>query len=183
MIGVSNQGVMVECPECGGRNPDWARLCQTCGAVIEHLARPPGHRGPATSTETPKWVWVCYYLVSVYMCLSGALLLLTCVKGLSDPTAAQALGCLLYPFLVVGAVYVLTGLGLVFQVELARGVVNVVAGLMILGGLWGLANSLIGAGFFGAAAIPAMLRNILDVALGGFMIYLIGETDRRAPNL
>lgn len=174
---------MVECPECNGRNPDWARICQTCGAVIEHVARPPGHRGPVVAGETPKWVWVCYYLVSVYLIVTGALLVIQCVKVLTGSESGQMLGCLIYPFLAFGAVQVLCGLGLVFQMELARGVVNVVAGLTILRGLLGLVGSVVGAGIGGAEAIPGMVSSILDIALGGFLIYLIGETDRQVPNL
>jgi hypothetical protein len=61
--------------------------------------------------------------------------------------------------------------------------VNVFCGIRIFFGLLGLFGSMLGSLVAGAGAIPFILINILDIASAGFMIYLIGETDKTAPNI
>jgi hypothetical protein len=173
---------MVQCPECGRRNPDWARLCQGCGALIEGVARPPGRGAPASTLEgPPKWVRVCYAIAACYLMLSGSFTILVNTVWVMQPEGG--LTAFSIAAVIFGAAYALVGLGLLFHVEAARGVANFVAGLLILFGVIGLIASLLGAGLAGAAAVPFMIHNVLDIAIGGFLIYLIGETETRMPNV
>jgi hypothetical protein len=78
---------------------------------------------------------------------------------------------------------VLLGIGLALRIELIRGIVNFFCGLRIFFGLLGLAGSVLGSMFAGPLAIIFILMNVVNIATAAFMIYLIGETDKFAPNI
>lgn len=75
------------------------------------------------------------------------------------------------------------GLGLLLRVEFIRGIINFFCGLRIICGLFKLAGTLIGALFSGPLALLSALFIVLDIATAALMVYLIGETEKYAPNL
>ncbi|HJP82146.1 MAG TPA: hypothetical protein VJ835_01460 [Fimbriimonadaceae bacterium] len=88
-----------------------------------------------------------------------------------------------YIGIAIAAVTTLVGIGLLFRVELARGIVNFLCGLQIIFGLFGLAGAVLGSMFSGPIGLVLVIMQIVQIAAAGFMIYVIGETDRVAPNL
>lgn len=85
--------------------------------------------------------------------------------------------------LIFGILTALVGVGLVFHVEIARGIANFFSGLKIIFGLFGLAGSVIGLAFAGPLGLVLVLLNIMDIVTGALMLYLIGETETRMPNM
>ncbi len=83
---------------------------------------------------------------------------------------------------VIGGFTLLVGIGLLARVEIARGIANFLAGLNLLFGLLGLAGSLIGSVVAGPLGLLLSLKGVLDIATRAFMIFLIGESEKRAPN-
>ena len=81
-------------------------------------------------------------------------------------------------FIIFGAIKTLLGLGLVFKINFARGVVNVVCVLQALSGLWGIFISFVLIPLIHAWALLSIIENIVSVGTALLMIYLIGETDR-----
>jgi hypothetical protein len=128
----------------------------------------------------PTWIWPAYYIISGYFVVSGLFYL---VRGLLMMNAGRAnvvgdrvnesgmIG------LVVGVITVLIGAGLLARVEFVRGIVNVFCYLRILGGLCGIAGSLLAGLFAGPAMLIGLIVSVLDIATAAFMIYLLGETD------
>ena len=84
--------------------------------------------------------------------------------------------------IVIGGLTALVGLGLIVNVDLARGIVNVLAFLNILFGCIGLVMLFFLAPFQGFWGLVALLQTFLDIGLAGFMIFPIGETETRGPN-
>jgi hypothetical protein len=85
--------------------------------------------------------------------------------------------------IAMAALGALVGLGLLLRIEIVRGVVNFFCALQLLRGLLGLAGTLLGMMFVGPYAIIYLLLNVIDISTAAFMIYLIGETDKSAPNI
>jgi hypothetical protein len=83
---------------------------------------------------------------------------------------------------IFGAITALIGLGLILSVDAARGIVNVIAFLHIFFGLFSLVMLFLGGASFGLAALLMLFLTFLDIGLSGFMIFLISETETRAPN-
>ncbi|MGI8922484.1 MAG: hypothetical protein ACR2HJ_00355 [Fimbriimonadales bacterium] len=54
---------------------------------------------------------------------------------------------------------------------------NILSFLRILGGLFAIWIGLLGTVALGGWALLLVILGVLDVITGGFMIYLIGETD------
>ncbi len=109
----------------------------------------------------------------------GAQVALTCVPLFQG----KSVGMFSYLAIVLGAVTALFGVGLLARVELVRGIMNVFCGLQILFGLIGLVQSILVGTVFGPLGLVMMFFDVLQIATAAFMIYLIGETDRAAPNL
>jgi hypothetical protein len=78
---------------------------------------------------------------------------------------------------VIGAIFAMTGVGLVMRVELARGIVNILSWITIGLALMRIAGLLMAGFLMGPIVILMMVRSVFDGALAGFQIYLIGETD------
>lgn len=175
---------MVTCPKCSATLPDWAKNCQFCGSDVRAVVRP-----VETSAKKnygygpPKWVWAAYYAVSVYFILGGladvmASIMATSQKDFLGEPQGYSLGVILG--IVFGAVSALVGIGLLLRIELARGIVNFICGMKIICGLASAGATIAGAMLFG----PWLLFiKVLDIVTAGFMIYLIGETEKSAPNL
>jgi hypothetical protein len=141
-------------------------------------AGPPGRPGaPAPRGYAGKlrrnWVWTAYYLVAVWWIASGAL---DVVRFTLPHGGVGTLGA------IFGAAGALVGLGLLLNVDLARGIVNVIAFLNIVFGLIGIVMLFFIAPLMGIWGIVAVLKAFFDIGLSGFMIFLIGETETRGPN-
>ena len=122
----------------------------------------------------PGWVYPAYYIVASYFMLSGllgALLTLTNHKAMAEGNMFTYVG------LAFNGVGILLGLGLLFKVEIIRGIVNFVCGLSLVFGILGLIGSLGMVLALGGLGVLMLIRNVLDICMNAFMIYLIGETD------
>ena len=173
---------MIICPKCGAKLPDWQTQCQFCQEPVDMSVH--GHQRPGADTYmgSPKWVWGAYYGIAVYFMLEGIYDVITGAlaaigHGATEPTFFSYLG------IVVGFFLVVFGAGLLARVEVVRGLMNVFCGLIILFGLLGLPGTVIMALALGPFGILALFMDVLRIGTAGFMIYLIGETDRYAPNL
>jgi hypothetical protein len=115
-----------------------------------------------------------YYAIAIYWIISGTWTILSGSGILThkDPTIIS---------IIVGAVNVLVGFGLVFKVEVMRSIVNFFCFLNIAVGLLGLWEAVLLMPFFHLLGIVLILTQMLQIATSGLMIYLIGETDG-APN-
>jgi hypothetical protein len=179
---------VITCPKCNATLPDWAQTCQFCQADVKAVARPVAPAAPKqslTASTSPGWVAGAYYALCVFFLLEGAYDILRAVMITQEKVMGSVVGWGFESFLgvIVGAFTCLIGLGLLLRVEFIRGIVNFFCGLRILFGLVGLLGSLGGVLLFGALGFLFLVMNVVDIATAAFMIYLIGETDKRAPNL
>ncbi|MGC8668931.1 MAG: hypothetical protein ACP5VE_12530 [Chthonomonadales bacterium] len=158
---------MIKCPACNATLPDGAVRCQFCGASLAVPQRSsPAPNREEGSTGTPPWVWPAYYGVAVWWILQGVVHVLLVRGGVVD-TSINGLSAVI-------------GLGLLARIELVRGITNVMCFLSIVGGLFGLGMAFLEGGWSGALG---MLLAVVQIAMAGFMIFLIGETESRAPDL
>ncbi len=168
---------MIKCPSCQASLPDWAQECQFCKTSTKGVARPARDpHDPAPLQSSPKWVWPLYYALATYFMINGLAGLVLCIvenqKGFAISGALMG---------ILGLVSAVLGLGLLFRYEPARGIVNFVCGLNIIFGLFALAGSVFGILFSGFLGVLLVLYKLLDLAVNGFLIFLIGETDKYAP--
>lgn len=175
---------MSVCPRCQRALLPASGECPSCSAPrgLPPPVRIPPRRGasaPVRPAGSPRmrWVWPAYRAVCVYWIGAGALGVAQALGagGAESPGNAFDLG--------VGALAALVGLGLLLHIEVARGVANVLSFLMILSGLFSLLTGFMAFIIAGAWGLLVMLTALLDIVTGGLMIFLIGETDTRAPNL
>lgn len=170
---------MIKCPKCQATLPDGSLKCQFCG---EMWAGPPAPRAGlktkiAYTGGTPAWVWPAYFGIAGWWVVNGVWVILhTTVLASKE---AGGIGAMLS--LVVGGVTALIGIGLLLRVEAARGVVNFLCFLQILGGLMTLAGFFFGGAALSLWAVVALLMAFVQIGTAGLMIFLIGETDR-TPN-
>jgi hypothetical protein len=83
---------------------------------------------------------------------------------------------------VVGALLIIVGLGLLFRVRILRGVAHILCWLALADGAWSVLVGLtVGTLAFGPISFIFVIFAILRVALSAFMIYLIGETETYYP--
>lgn len=187
---------MIACSSCRQSLPDWAQKCQFCGADVSKVARPiaaaPRNRGPLVAQ--PSWIWPVYYALCAYWIVSGLghaadthHVAVTPVKlemfGVKETMAAPGLtsfGAILG--FSIALFRIVVGIGLAARLEFARGIANFLAGLSILFGVLGLAGSLLGTLFAGPWGLVRALLNTVDIVSGAMTIYLIGETEKNAPN-
>jgi hypothetical protein len=171
---------MITCPGCQKTLPDWSKNCQFCGADTAKVSRPEPVKKPqyVSSLDAPKWVWWAYYGIGAYWMIGG---FISVLEGFGLPKLDFSEVSNIVA-LVMGGVNVLIGLGILLRIEFIRGIVNVICFMNILSGLLGAWGSFLGIGLFGFVSVLFMLLNLFDVATGGLMIFLLGETDKRAPN-
>ena len=81
----------------------------------------------------------------------------------------------------IAAFTLFVGVGLAARVEIARGIANFLAALKILFGVLGVVGSLLSSLMVGPFAFLFALLHTLDIVAGAMTIYLIGETENRAP--
>lgn len=126
------------------------------------------------STDALKWVFPVYYTISGYWALSGIVYI---IGGLG---ALKGFG----PCDVVsGAISLILGIGLIMRFEFIRGVVNVACFVKILGAIWGAWQGFLLFPILGGLAAIGLIFSVIDFVTGAFMIFLIGETDKAAPNI
>jgi hypothetical protein len=176
---------MIKCPSCQASLPAWATVCQFCKADVSKVARPAGAPAKKTGRPVASWIWGAYYSLAAFYVLSGIYdIAMTFVRS-KEKFMGEEIGLSFFSYIgiAIGAITALVGLGLIFRVELARGVVNFLCGLQIIFGLFGLAGAVLGTLFSGALGFVLVIMQVVQIAAAGFMIYVIGETDRVAPNL
>lgn len=169
---------MVKCPKCQATLPDGAYVCQFCQTSFGTAPRVPGRpaigaagKSSIAAPGAPGWVVPFYYLIAAWWVVDGAQLAYQSLSG----GLVATLG------LVIGVVSALVGLGLLLRIEAARGIVNVLCFLQILDGLLALVFLLF-SGIGGLWGAVSLIFTFIRIGFAGLMIYLIGETDSRAPN-
>lgn len=171
---------MIQCPQCKATLPDWAKECQFCNADTSSVARSAG-ADPGRNVhafEAPKWIWGAYYGLAGYYVLNGAWGMIQGALMLSSAQDKLVMSAFPFILIAVGFIGLVLGLGLIVRNETVRGIMNFFCGVKILLGLLGLAGSIFSALFTGPLGIFLMFLNVLDIAVAGFMIYMIGETDK-----
>lgn len=178
---------MISCPKCSASLPDWAKTCQFCHADTTAVARPKpvASSRPVAFAGPPQWVWGAYYAISVLYVVEGVDDIFMTFVNSHRKIMGEEIG--IGPFgilsIVLGALTILIGLGLVLRIEFIRGIVNFFCGVQILLGILGFFGAVAAALFTGPFGILLMFLEVLRVVCGVMMIYLIGETDKAAPNL
>ena len=118
----------------------------------------------------PRWVKPAYNLIASYWILNGVWGIIsdTVLAGKDGPNLVGA---------AMGALGALIGLGLLLRIEAVRGVVNFVCALQILFGILDVITAFI----LGSPLM--MILALVQIATAGLLIFLIGETETRGPNL
>ncbi|MEZ0325814.1 MAG: hypothetical protein ACAH95_07895 [Fimbriimonas sp.] len=174
---------MITCPKCANSLPDWAQVCQFCQSDLKSVVRPkidPKSNNRAAAYGPAKWVWPAYYLISGYYVVAG---LADIARGVimmtrhTDNAIGEQFGFFGYIGVIVGAIGMLIGIGLLAKVEFIRGIVNFFCWINILSGAFGLLSSVLAGGFFTGWGITGIVQNLLNIITSVLMIYLIGETD------
>jgi hypothetical protein len=169
---------MIQCPNCKNTLPNGFTRCQFCGTDVSNVPRPPdAEKVVRTSFQVANWVWIAYFGIAGYWLLGGAIDVFRGIQAL--PKA----GDIAYVGIAFGGATALVAIGLIMRAELVRGLVNILSFLRILDGALGLWGALLGSLYLGPIAIVFAIFSGLDVASGLLMIYLIGETDKGAPNI
>lgn len=171
---------MVNCPQCNATLPPGSVHCQFCGASFG--AAPPGRPGAPGARPTGhyagrrglEWVPIAYTLVSIWWIVDGGL---SVARGLSTGSGSISLG------MIFGALTALVGLGLLLKVEFVRGIVNFLSFFQILFGLFDVVVLFFLSPIVGIWGPIGMILAFIRVGVGGLMIFLIGETETRGPNL
>lgn len=165
----------ITCPGCKQILMGGVQKCQFCGADVSKIAVPKvsaPQRAKIAAFETPKWVWVCYYLLAGWWTLSALVSMVLSISRYSNTDLAAMLPFVLF-FDVLGLIL---GVGLFLKIKLIRKAMNWIAGFKILGGI----RSLLYGGLYTAVS-PQLgmfitISGILNILLGGFTIYLLAET-------
>jgi len=173
---------MIQCPKCANQLPDWSQVCQFCQADLKGVARPkPDPKtSPARASYTgpAKWIWPTYYAISGYFVLGGILNLINVLVLMRKP--ADELGgtsVITTVGIIVSSITILIGLGLIFKVEAARGIVNIRCWITIAVSVLSLPTTIGLIALHAATGIVMTIWAIFDIVTAGLMIYLIGETD------
>ncbi|MFI5386030.1 MAG: hypothetical protein ACHQ50_07905 [Fimbriimonadales bacterium] len=177
---------MITCPKCNATLPDWAQKCQFCQADVRAVVRPkPVVQQKRGYIPMHTWVWPCYYAMCAFFVLEGGAGILQTILSSHAKFSGQEVGLGAFSFveMAIDGFTALLGIGLALRIELARGIVNFFCGLRIFFGILGLFGSLMGTLIFGALGLLFVILNIVNIVTAAFMIYLIGETEKSAPNL
>jgi hypothetical protein len=170
---------MIQCPKCQAKLPDGAGYCQFCHATFAPVNPPRvDAEGSTGIAPQPGWIWPAYYAIAAWWILGGVYGVLSATL-LSHASGGSGGSVLL---LIVEALPALVGVGLVFKVELARGIVNIACFLQILQGCLGLLFAFFSPFVTGLWGIVTVLMEFLNIGSAILMIYLIGETETRGPN-
>lgn len=186
---------MIACSGCHATLPDWAQKCQFCGADVTKIARPVADlpRKSAPLVKAAGWIWPAYYALAFYWVVSGIGGAFDTYRTAVTPVTIKFMGTSMtnrpgFGFwsilgFAIAAFTLLVGIGLAARVEIARGVANFLAAVKILFGILGVVGALAGTLLIGPLGLLLALLKTLDVIAGAMTIYLIGETEKNAPNL
>lgn len=177
---------MISCPKCHASLPDWAKTCQFCQNDVTKVVRPVAvktDKGPLIPVAP--WVWGAYYALSVYFLLNGGYEIFSAFRISHQKILGEEIGFGFASIFVtlLGAFHIVLGIGLLFQIQVLRNVVNFILGMSVLLGILNLALSLPGVMIGGFYGFLSLMTQALQIAASAFMIYLIGETDKTAPNI
>lgn len=164
---------MIQCPNCKATLPDWVQQCQFCQAPTGHVLRPRQNAPNVRAFEVPAWIWACYYGIAGLITIESIIDIVTTLVH-----AKHGLGFFDGVFLVFSAVECLVGVGLLLRLELVRSIVNIVCFAGILRHLFGFLTSFALMIVWPVVGVLLFVLNILFIIQYGFLIYLIGETDK-----
>jgi hypothetical protein len=169
---------VIHCPKCNATLPDFAVRCQFCGTTFASRNVDPRARaaGGTADAGQPRWVWPAYYAIGGWWVVTGAISVL---RSVLPGGGAGSSGFLV----IVGLVNIVFGVGLIARVEIIRGIANVLCFVNILFGLLGVVTGFLMTGILGGIGALMMIQSVIDIALAGLLIFLIGETDTGARNL
>lgn len=174
---------MISCPHCRATLPDGTTYCQFCrnnfaaGAAAQTNYRSQsddaGPSYPEPQALNLKWVKPVYYGVATWWVVSA---LFSILRVFSNGMAGSVVGAIV---LLLSLFSLLVGLGLIFKVELARGYVNIICWLNVVGGVFDIFGNFLltfmpKVGIFG---VLGMIFAVINIALSILMIFVIGETD------
>jgi hypothetical protein len=109
------------------------------------------------------------------MTVAGAIWLPSVMGG-----PASMFAPLVILYVCIGLLLALVGGGLIWRIELARGIANVLCWVQICLSAISIVFGIFGTPFSGADGLIGVLFSMLDFAVAMFMVYLLGETDRPA---
>jgi hypothetical protein len=172
---------MITCPKCSAQLPDWAQQCQFCQTDVRLVQRGATGERKVNYYEPKRWVVVAYNIVAGYFILSGILNVVSAIGSTHRVVMGQEIGFTFDTYLSIAfaVLTVAVGIGLILHVEIARGIVNFLCGMKIIFGLACAGFTILGATLMGPYGVLMIFMQALDIAMAGFMIYLIGETDRQ----
>jgi ribosomal protein L40E len=165
---------MIECPNCKASLPDWAKSCQFCQTDTTQVLRPKQQTPSSSTFTTPAWIWAAYYAVSALITIDAIIGIVTTITA-NQKDGIEFFGVIV---LVFDGISLLVGIGLLLRITIIRAIVNFLCYVRIAFGLLGLIGGLFGTLAFGAAGILFIVMDIVNICIYGFMIYLIGETDK-----
>lgn len=173
---------MITCPGCQKMLPDWSKNCQFCGVPVDKVVRPKAEAKKTYAKAGPApYIWVLYYLFAALWIVDGTRVLLAALGALPQVAAAGSLGQafsgMLAIMAIIGGALILLGIGLIFKVELARGIVNVMCWISILGGMFNLVIAIFASPMSGVMGIVNVFLAMFTIAWTGAQIWVIGETD------
>jgi len=168
---------MIKCPKCNASLPVSYTRCQFCGTDVSSVPRPamPKQQQARTYSAAPApWIVPTYYVVCCFFLLEGVFDLVTGLGVLGAKEASPI-------SIVFGAVTILFAIGMMLKIDLVRGIANILLWIQIALGLLSLYSTIMLIPLLGPLGIGLAILCIIRVAVAGFMIFLIGETDG-APN-
>lgn len=160
---------MIQCPKCQSTLPDWATTCQFCGTDVGKVVRPPTVQKlkKAYAYGPAPWVWVVYYIIAGWWVASGGFHIVREFTAAKEPSVIVPIVC---------GIQVLLGLGLLFRVEIARGIAHFFAWVEIFFGALGILGALGLMLLWPLAGGMLILLGLIDIVSAGLLIYVIGET-------
>ncbi len=170
------------CPSCGCTLPAQAQICQFCKADVRTTAKSVSRAAAAAcapKAQDMSWQRVAYYGMGVWWIINGLMTFLASLKFFNSMLAGAGAMFTGIPAIgmVIGVVFILVGIGLLLKIELARGIVNILSWISILGGAFRVLCFIFIGSFLGPMVFVYILRSVLDVGLAALQIYLIAETD------
>jgi len=173
---------MIKCPKCNQTLMDSAVTCQFCGADTKSVPRPITQKKEVRQRgfQTAPWIWPAYYACAGWYIFTGLVELISAVVAMNS-TNDSAFGKSLSGFfaigLIIGAINVIVGFGLILKVEFIRGITKIFCFLQLGGALMSIGGIVMASGVMGPAAYLYLGQHIVDLVSAGLMIYLLGETD------
>ncbi len=174
---------MITCPNpsCNQKLPDFVQTCQFCGQDLTSVRRPHSDDPVTGSGMKKEHVWTIYYLLCAFMLLTG-------IWGVVDDVAisvgSEGMDTMNYVGVIFSVVQIMLAIGMFMRLEWARGLVNfwcwvgIVFTLLGLGLLIMAMLTVIGGVMPTGLLILSLFLSLLDLAVYGGVIWVIGETDR-----